>query len=107
MRLRTTTTDANGEPATTSSAGSLTTNLTHVLYTRAKDGSARIYPNGSIRGTRTVSGTFSPWVNSYKLGLANEHSLNRSWRGELHLTAEYSRALTQAEVSQNFAVGAD
>ncbi len=107
MRLRTTATDANGEPATTSSTGSLTTSLTHVLYTRAKDGTARIYLNGSIRGSRTVSGTFSPWVNTQKLGLANEHTLNRTWLGELHLAAVYSRALTQAEASQNFAAGAD
>lgn len=107
MRLRTSVTTSNGEPPVLTLPGTLTTELTHVLYTRAKDATATIYLNGTIQGTGKVVGNLSPWVDTNKLGLANEHTLDRVWFGDLHLVAVYSRALTKEEAIQNFQAGAD
>jgi hypothetical protein len=107
MRLRTTNTDSNGEPPTLTLPGTLTTELTHVVFTRAADGSTTIYLNGSIQGSSKIDGTFGPWNDTFRFGLANEMTKDRTWLGSLHLVAIYSRALTKDEAAQNFAAGAD
>ncbi len=107
MRLRTTNTDSNGEPPTLTLPGTLTTNLTHVVFTRAADGFTTIYIDGSIQGNSKVDGTFGPWNDTFRFGLANEMTKDRTWLGSLHLVAVYSRALTMSEAQQNFAAGPD
>jgi hypothetical protein len=101
-RLRTTATSNNGTPSLTTPDGSLTTELTHVVYTRDASGQARIYVNGVERVSGTVGGDFSNWNEGYRLALANELTEDRPWLGEFHLMAIFNRALSQAEVSQNF-----
>ena len=104
-RLRTSTTNQAGS-STLSAAGSATLNLTHVAYTRDAAGNVRIYVDGALSASSTLTGNFSSWA-SYKLGIANELSSGQPWRGDLHLVAVYSRALSAAEVRQNFLAGAD
>jgi hypothetical protein len=107
VRLRTTETDKNGNPSLKTPAGSLTTELSHVVYTRDSWGVARIYINGVERVSGTVGGDFD-WDDDCRFGLANEFtSRDRTWLGELHLVAIYSRALKPDEVSQNFEAGLD
>jgi len=106
VRLRTTETDSNGVPSLTTPAGSLTTELSHVVYTRDSSGVARIYIDGVERVSGTVGGDFN-WDESYRLALANELTGDRPWLGEFHLVAIYNRALSQAEVNQNFVAGPD
>jgi hypothetical protein len=107
VRLRTTTTRDNGTPSLTTPAGLLTTELTHVVYTRGASGVARIYMGGVERVSGTLGGDLSNWDESYRLALGNELTGDRPWLGELHLVAIYDRALSQAEVSQNFEAGVD
>jgi hypothetical protein len=105
VRVRTTATDNNGTPSLTTPAGLLTTELTHVVYTRGASGVARIYVDGVERVSGAVGGDFSNWDESFRLALGNELTGDRPWLGELHLVAIYDRALSQAEVSQNFEAG--
>jgi PKD repeat protein len=107
VRLRTTTTDSNGRPSLTTSAGTLSTQLNHVVYTHNASGVTKIYIDGVEQVGGTVAGDLSNWNSSYRLGLANELTGDRPWLGELHLVAIYDRALSQAEVSQNFVAGPD
>jgi hypothetical protein len=102
VRLRTTATDNNGTPSLSAPGGSLTTGLTHVVYTRNASGTAKIYVNGVERASRTVGGDFSNWDRDYRLALANELTEDRCWLGEYYLVAVFNRALSQAEVIQNF-----
>ncbi len=48
---------------------------------------------------------FSNWDSSFQLQLGNEGSLDRPWRGEIHLVAIYDRALTAQEVWTNYTAG--
>ncbi|MCA9923644.1 MAG: hypothetical protein KC421_14800 [Anaerolineales bacterium] len=123
VRLRTTTNDLNGSnPAVLTDAGTATTNLTHVVYTRDVNGDVALYINGSpvdgtmyvsddpITGNPVIDGSFTGtggWDISYKLGLADEFNSTsgRSWAGTYYLVAIYDKALTGAEVSQNYAAG--
>ena len=106
IRLRTTSTSTNGMPSVSTPAGTLTTNLTHVVYTRDSSGAVKVYIDGNEETNGTIGGNCSNWDDSYNLALANELSNNRAWLGEMYLVAIYSRALTEPEVDQNFAEGA-
>ncbi|MGC9319994.1 MAG: DUF4038 domain-containing protein [Armatimonadota bacterium] len=107
VRLRTTETGANGVPSLDAPEGSLTTELAHVVYTRAADGTARIYIDGNLAVEGRVGGDLSNWDESFRLGLANELTRDRTWSGSIRLVALYSRALSAEEVLTNFQAGPD
>ena len=86
-------------------AGSLSTQLTHVVYTREATGGVTVYIDSNTEANATISGDLSGWNDTYPLVLANEPTGDRPWLGELHLVAIYNRALNQAEVAQNFLAG--
>ena len=50
-------------------------------------------------------GTITSWDNSYAFVLGNEVSNNRMWNGVIRLVAVHNRALTQAQIQQNFDAG--
>ena len=104
-RLRTTLTSDNGLPSLT--AGTVTlSELSHVVYTRDDSGMAWLYVNGVEVGSHSdITGDFSNWDEGFRFGLANEFGTDRTWLGEYRLIAIYDRALSQAEVSQNFNAG--
>jgi hypothetical protein len=102
-RFRSSTTLANGQDT---SAGTMTVALTHYVLTRTSTGTIKMYVNGSEISSTTPGGDLTTWVSTYALAVANEHTRDRDWLGELHLIALYSRALPVAEVMQNFNAGA-
>ncbi|MBI4660948.1 MAG: Ig-like domain-containing protein [Verrucomicrobia bacterium] len=89
--------------------GTATTELQQVVFTvNAAAGTAIIYVNGQEVTAGTVTAGFSDWVVDRGLALVNEAGLvgsGRSWLGELHLIAIYSRALSAVQVKQNFEAG--
>ena len=110
VRLRTTVTGNNGSkpfirtPKNVASAGV----LQHVVYTRDIDGAARIYVDGVLQSSRTIAGQMlGAWDATFGLVLANEMTGQRPWLGRFYLVAIYERAITQAEVTQNFEAGPD
>ena len=104
-RLRSTSTSGNGEPHLNAPAGSLTPRLTHVIYTRDASGKARLFIDGVERASRMVGGELSNWNPRYRLALANEFSMNRTWLGSYHFVAVYSRALTADMITSRFQAG--
>jgi WD40 repeat protein len=105
VRLRTTDTSMDGQPPLETGAGAITGNLTHVVYTRDAAGNAALYVDGALVQTHTVTGDFSNWDASYRLLLGSELTHQRTWSGTYYLAAIYNRALTAAEVQQNYAAG--
>lgn len=105
VRLRTTVTDTNGMPSTPGPENSVTTELTHVVYTRSTSGAAQLFVNGTSVTTKPVAGDFRNWSADFRLSIANELTGDRPWLGELGLVAIYSRALSAVEVGQNFRAG--
>lgn len=105
VRLRTTERSLNGEPAVTTAAGDLEARLTHVVYTRAASGASQVYIDATASVSQTIPGDFANWDVAYRLVLANELQEARPWLGEYHLVAIYCRALSAAEVLQNYIAG--
>ena len=106
-RMRTTRTSMNGIPSLQSQPRTVTTQKTHVVYSRYATGQARLFINGKKVAERPVGGTASNWGTSMRLGLANEFSGNRAWQGTFYLVAIYSRDLTAKEIQHHYLIGPD
>ncbi len=102
VRLRTTETNEDGRPGLSTASGLLTTDMTHIVYTRTISGIARLFLNGVEQANSMVGGDLSNWDATYRLGLANEMTGNRPWIGELHHLAIYDQALSATAAKQRF-----
>ncbi|MGQ9889951.1 MAG: Ig-like domain-containing protein, partial [Aggregatilineales bacterium] len=113
LRLRTT--NASGYSQTDNNTPLTSTDLQHFVMTySSSDSRVRVYINGSLVYNQQISGAtgaLSGWNNAYRLLLANEYGADsntraeRDWTGDLYLLAFYNRALSAAEISQNYAAG--
>ena len=107
LRLRTTESDANGQPSLHTPPVTLQERLIHLVFARDQAGQDRLYLDGAQVAARQAAGSFANWDGGFALALANEVSGDRPWLGSYHLVAIYGRALTAAEVSQNHQFGPD
>ncbi len=105
VRLRATSNNENGIPSTASSEDAVRAELTHIVFTRDPNGTARIYQNGKEVAKTTVAGDFGNWSDEYRLSLVNELTGDRPWLGELSLVAIYGRSLSAGDVTRNFEAG--
>jgi hypothetical protein len=101
VRLRTTATDGNGLPSTSTPPGSVTTDKTHVVVT-FRAGTVQVYVNGRLAAEQMVGGDLSNWNDSFRLAIGDEVTGDRAWLGQVHLLAIYQRALSAEEVVQQF-----
>ena len=106
LRLRTSKTSRNGLPSLASPVKSVSTELTHLTYTREPSGKARFYLNAKQVAEKNIPGDLKDWDGNYRLALGNEFSNNRPWQGSYHLLAIYGRALSSQDVKKNFEAGA-
>ncbi len=105
LRLRTSTTNDNGTPATPTPDGTAIHRPTHLVATRTPDGVVRLTLDGKEVATNTVAGDMNRWPDDCRLVVGNEVGGDRPWRGEIGLVALYARALTGDEIARNFAAG--
>ncbi|MBT3381845.1 MAG: hypothetical protein HN742_08930 [Lentisphaerae bacterium] len=101
MRLRTTARSVNGIPSLNGPRGVLTTSWTYVAYTRDRAGEARLYVNDKLVAQARVPGDFSNWDETFRMGIGNEMTADRSWLGEVRSVSMFDRALTPAEVDRD------
>ncbi|MEM6262074.1 MAG: LamG-like jellyroll fold domain-containing protein [Bacteroidota bacterium] len=108
LRTNNSNNDNNGMPDLNASTNSVTAQtLKHVVMTRDKDGLVKIYVDGVEKGSFTRTGEFWNWDASYRLAIGNEFNSWRPWKGTYFMMALYNKALTEAEVNQNFQEGSE
>ncbi|MEO1740582.1 MAG: LamG-like jellyroll fold domain-containing protein [Cyanobacteria bacterium J06629_9] len=106
----------SGSPLLHTDSGSLTRQLSHVVYTRSSGGEARFYLDGELIEAKTVPGDFSTWEDDLSLVLANQVERRRvdenfrkdggrPWFGKYYRVAIYSQVLSARQVAQHFAQG--
>jgi hypothetical protein len=102
-------TNANGDPqlSTPDADEVLQATLQHVVATFDPATGRKIYVNGVLVASLDPApgGVLTSWDNSYAFVLGNEVSGNRMWNGVIRLVAIHNRALTQAQIQQNFEAG--
>jgi hypothetical protein len=98
----------NGDPqlSTPDADEVLQATLQHVVATFHPTEGRKIYVNGELRAQdNSPGGTLGDWNDTYAFVLGNEVSNDRDWLGVLRLVAVYNRALTAAQITQNFEAG--
>jgi hypothetical protein len=107
--IRSSSSDLNGLPqiATPTASLLLQASLQHVVLTYDPVNGRQIYVNGVNTGVVDPGkgGTISNWDSSFALVLGNEVSGDRSWQGLIKFVAIHTRALSAAQVLQNFNAG--
>jgi mono/diheme cytochrome c family protein len=102
-------TGANGNPTLMTRAADedAQSSLQHVVLTYSPVTGRRLYVNGVDTGDVDAQGggTLRDWDDTFALVLGNETSNNRQWTGILRLVAVHNRALTAAQIRQNFEAG--
>jgi cytochrome c553 len=106
---RSSVTDTNGMPAltTTTNGGAAQAALQHVVLTYDPVNGQKIYVNGVWTGDKDTAGggSLANWDSTFALVLGNEVTGQRQWQGVIKFAAIHNRALTQAQIQQNFAAG--
>ena len=107
--LRGSNSDLNGMPQlqTPDAAMVLQASLQHVVLTYDPVNGRQIYVNGVNMNVTDPQkgGTISNWDASFALVLGNEVSGDDSWQGLIKFVAIHSRAMTAAQVLQNYNAG--
>ncbi|MBT5926080.1 MAG: hypothetical protein HOH33_05635, partial [Verrucomicrobia bacterium] len=107
VRCRSSKTDRNGLPSLASKQKTLSTDLTHVVFTLGADHRSRIYLNGVLNSEGRVEGDLSAWKNNVQLALGNEVQDDRQWKGTFHMVALYDRDLSGQEIDRHFQAGCE
>src|SRR5215472_11622114 len=106
---RSSTTSTAGMPPliTTTASGAAQAALSHVVLTYDAVNGQKIYVNGVYTGDADPSkgGSLANWDSTFALVLGNETTGQRQWQGVIKFVAIHNRALTAAQIQQNFAAG--
>ncbi len=106
---RSSTTNANGEPSLITNADDedLQAAQQHVVVTFDPVNGRRIYVNGVDTGDADTStpGSLANWDDSYALVFGSESGGADAWQGKLRLVAIHDRAMSEAQIRQNFEAG--
>ena len=108
-QLRTSNTDADGQPglSTPDADEVLQASLQHVVVTYDPVNGRQVYVNGENTGIsdNVEVGNFNEWNDTYAFVLGNEVSGDIPWAGSIRLVAIHNRALSAEQITQNFDVG--
>ncbi len=101
-RVRTTTSNSEGEPAVTTPDGDLDTSVMHHVILTYDGESVKIYRNGTLEDSEDRTGTFSGWDEDYLLTLANCDESDKPFEGVLYKVQIYDRGLNVFQVEDVF-----
>ena len=106
---RSSSSNQNGDPKLMTSADDedLQATLQHVVATYDPVNGRRIYVNGEFTedADPVAGGTLGDWDDTFALVLGNEVSGDRQFQGVFRMVAIFNRAITPAQITQNFQAG--
>jgi hypothetical protein len=107
FRNRTSTSDANGNPALATADGDevLQATLQHVVVTSSPTGGRHIYVNGVEVASDSATSPINTWGNNYAFVLGADATGANNWLGKVRFAAIFDRALTPAQIQQNYDAG--
>jgi Concanavalin A-like lectin/glucanases superfamily len=107
--VRSSKTGDNGDPAmlTALANNSAQASVQHVVLTFDPVAGRKLYVNGIFTGDVDAQGggTLAAWDNTFALVIGAETSSDHPWQGVVRMLAIHDRALTPAQVQQNFTAG--
>lgn len=106
-RSRTTATDNNGLPEIRTPAGVVKSGVPTHLVLSTTSTTRTLYVNGTPYTSSPSGIGMLNWDRSYTLRVGDEDIYDRQWHGTAWMMAIYDRALSDAEIQQNFQAGFD
>ena len=107
--VRSSVTDTNGMPALATNPNNQLAQaaLQHIVLTYDPINGRKLYVNGVYTGDVDTQGggSIANWDNTFALVLGSETSGSNQWTGTLSMVAIHDRALTPAQIQQNFNAG--
>jgi hypothetical protein len=107
--VRSSKTSDNGDPPllTALANNSAQASLQHVVLTYDPVNGRKLYVNGIFTGDVDAQGggSLATWDNTFALVVGSEVSSDHPWQGVVRMLAIHDRALTPAQVQQNFSAG--
>ena len=95
----------NGTPETTR-PNAITANQIKQFVTRNGGGQDQMYIDGAVFGASEARvSDYAGWDDTYSICIGNECSNDRPFTGTIHLVAIYCKALSAAEIQQNYDAG--
>ena len=108
LRTRSEGTGNNGQPALTVNGADVRTDLMHVVFTVDATSGRKVYVDGQFAGDMDGAplGQLN-WDAAFGFALGNEYEdqSGNLWQGTYKLVAIHNRALSEAQVAQNFDAG--
>ncbi len=104
LRNRSGATGVNGTPALEALDPQTNTVMQHVVMTFDAASGRKVYVNGQLSMEENTSDALD-WLDNQILVIGNEVTNNRLWQGIFKLVAIHNKALTAAEIQQNFDAG--
>ena len=105
LRNRSANTGANGTPALEALDPQTDVTLQHVAMTFHPDDGRKVYINGQLSIEENSPDSLD-WSDDQTFVIGNEVTNNRLWQGVFRMVAVHNKALSGAEVQQNFDAGA-
>lgn len=106
---RSSATDTDGAPAllTSDADRDAQASLQHVVLVYDPVNGRRLYVNGNYTGDADPQkgGTLANWDDTLAFVLGNSTASNARWQGVIRFAAVYDKALTLAQIQQNFTSG--
>ena len=107
--LRSDQTGESGEPRLSTPAADevLQATLQHVVYNYDPVNGRQIFVNGTLASDPdgTPGGLLNDWDDTFAFALGSEVDNDNRWAGTIRMVALHNRALTPAQIVQNFDVG--
>ena len=108
-RTRSSTTDTDGSPPLINAAAENVAQaaLQHVVLTYDPVNGQTLYVNGQVTPDKDSAGggSLASWDSTFALALGSEVTGKEQWLGTIKFAAVHSRALTAAQVLENFNAG--
>ncbi len=109
FHARSSTTDADGQPAVSTPMADevLQATLQHVVATYSATDGRRIYVNGELvtADDPQGAGNFNSWDRNFALVVGDEVSNDSQWQGTVRLLAIHDRAISADDVQTNYDIG--
>lgn len=102
LRNRSAATGVNGTPELEALDPQVGTNLQHVVMTFDAATGRKVYINGQVSIEENLNTDTLDWLDTQLLVVGNEVTNDRLWQGVFKLVAIHDKALTGAEIQQNF-----
>ncbi len=103
--FRTTETSNAGNPIN-SGVGTVSLELSQVVFTRSNYGISKLFINGIEKKVDSTNfgGQLTNWDSTYKIALANEFVDERPFEGLFYLLSIYNRQLSKNEIEHNYLI---